>query len=985
MLPVDHSHNRFTPRAKVLELDLTNSYELQLLLNILKMMPPDVLHLGLPCGTCSRAREKPIPGAAHAPQPLRDALHPFGLPGITDLDAVKVSKANQVYSAAVEIMLQVFKSKCLVVIENPQRSWLWTVLAVLVKQTQNEEFIKWYFALVPVDFDSCMWGGKRAKATRFLCSNSSLNGMALQCDNSHTHAPWGFTASGTFATAEEAEYPTKLCKQYIACVLPLIEPSRIAFTVKQFRLDTLQGSAIQSPAHPQLVSDFHKVYFTDRSDNILVPHKILSSLPALDTGEEQTEQVDAKEDMSLDGPNNIKVGIYKSPEQHYREASKLQHPMEAMAGVPHELSSAVSFVLARSPLQVARHRLEQVKECISLAKSLDSREKELRGSMHASVNQVTCSKRIELFRELLKDIDFPDMSVVDALEQGVCLTGWEPESSLYTKRYNPPTLSVEALDSQAFWRRKVMLSKPPTEEELDKADALWAETVKEVELGFLSGPFTEEEVSEELQCQNWSASKRFLLLQGEEQKPRVIDDLKASGVNAAFGSTSYLNLQDADFLSCFLMFLSKSLATGEVVTPNSIVRNLNSAWYDHSGFQGRGVDLSKAYKQVSIHPSARRHAVIAVRQSSGAWSFFLSRSMPFRASASVFAFNKLSKAIWAILVVRFKVLCSVFFDDYPVVEHSLLTPSTTLLLDTFLDLLGWDHATTGKKAVPFSSLMTVLGVTFNLEHMHLGKFKVFNKAGRLERIIDLLLQVKQAGRMTSEQISVLQGFLGFAGRFVLGRALKRPMHVLSSASSWKDSHSKVRAFCDNTVACIKRLKPRYISVLANTVPILIYTDGAYENGVASWGAVVIDHYSSLAIVHHGKIPTEILDHWRTTVGQQLICQVELVAFALVRMHYESVMCNRACIAFIDNEAARFCLIKGGSPSKSMFQMVECLAVVDARSPSAVWYERVCAHSNLGDLPSRDQSEAAAGIIGGVSSGPIPFPKELLDAIFSDAP
>ena len=64
--------------------------------------------------------------------------------------------------------------------------------------------------------------------------------------------------------------------------------------------------------------------------------------------------------------------------------------------------------------------------------------------------------------------------------------------------------------------------------------------MKELDAGFLKGPFESEAgVSEFLGCNDWSLSQRFLLLQGAELKPRVIDNLKESAVNAAFGSTSY--------------------------------------------------------------------------------------------------------------------------------------------------------------------------------------------------------------------------------------------------------------------------------------------------------------------------------------------------------------------------------------------------------------------------------------------------------------
>lgn len=86
----------------------------------------------------------------------------------------------------------------------------------------------------------------------------------------------------------------------------------------------------------------------------------------------------------------------------------------------------------------------------------------------------------------------------------------------------------------------------------------------------------------------------------------------------------------------------------------------------------RGIGLSKAYKQINVHPAARTHAVVAVRKADGAWTYFVSRALPFGARTSAFAFNKLNKAIWHVLTCRLKVLCTVFYDDYPVIEHLLL-------------------------------------------------------------------------------------------------------------------------------------------------------------------------------------------------------------------------------------------------------------------------------------------------------------------------
>ena len=957
-IAVDCASNRFTPKTKILELDLTRPNELQLLIDLLQ----EAVRFGLPCGTCSRAREQAIPGMAKAPPPLRDSDFLLGLPNLSGLNQTKVQKANEVYRAAVQIMRAIFKRGPLVVIENPLRSWLWSLLALLVKQTKDDEFCAWYFNMQYVDFEACMFGSQRNKSTRFLCSSSILQPLQKRCDGSHVHAKWGYSKHAGFATAQEAEYTSDLCHQYIALIASQVAPERLIQTKKQFRLDSLQGTGLQATQHPQLIGDFSEIKSVADPSVLQQPCKIL---PATTAGEEVEQQ-----------GREVTVGIYKTMQQHVHEAKTLTHPIESSEGLPSCLKDATMTILTRSPGEAADLRVKGLRTCIEIAEQLKSAETTTRQAMDSEVSSVTVNKRIELFRRLLADISFPDLSIVDALQYGVRLTGWEPESQLYETRWNPPTLSVEMLDSQALWRRKAMMGKPMSEEERLLAPQLWKETLDEVERGFLTGPHTEKQISSIQNCNDWSASRRFLLLQGEEQKPRAIDDFKASAVNSAFGSSSYLNLQDADFLSSFLMHIGRIFSSGTDIHP---------AWANLGVFQGRGVDLSKAYKQVAVHPESRKHAVVAVRRESGDWSFFQSRSLPFGASASVFAFNKLTKGIWVILCTVLCIFCTVFYDDFPVVEHQCIAANTTKVLDTFLDLLGWLHATTGKKAAPFDAAMTVLGVTFTLSDLKLGKFKVGNKEGRVDRMIKLLCDIRDAETMKQDQVAVLQGLLGFAGRFVLGRSLKRPMHRLRSYESFMSNPRQLEAFCNNTIQTLKNSTPRFVSSELCSKPLLIYTDGAWEGGKATWGAVVIDTHSGTAFVHAGELPRELVEFWKNDVGEQLICQIELAAFVLIRHRYADVMRNRACIAFVDNEAARCCLVKGSSVSNSMFDLTDYVSLIDASSPCGIWYERVCTHSNIADLPSRGYSKLAAEMINGQDMGDIPFPSELIQALTQKRP
>ena len=123
--PIDHSSNRHSPKVKAVILDVANSQHLTILVSLLETCRPCYVH-GLPCGTCSRAREKPLPKHLQhrrAPQPLRSEKHLEGMPSLTGSDLLKVQMANSLYKAAVVILEICRRLGCCITIENPLRSW----------------------------------------------------------------------------------------------------------------------------------------------------------------------------------------------------------------------------------------------------------------------------------------------------------------------------------------------------------------------------------------------------------------------------------------------------------------------------------------------------------------------------------------------------------------------------------------------------------------------------------------------------------------------------------------------------------------------------------------------------------------------------------------------------------------------------------------------------------------------------------------------
>ena len=85
VLPVDRPRNVHKPEASLLTLDLCEADPQNCLLSIIHQIRPAAIHVVLPCGTGSRARQKPIPSSlrqqgAPAPRQLRDAMNPGANP-----------------------------------------------------------------------------------------------------------------------------------------------------------------------------------------------------------------------------------------------------------------------------------------------------------------------------------------------------------------------------------------------------------------------------------------------------------------------------------------------------------------------------------------------------------------------------------------------------------------------------------------------------------------------------------------------------------------------------------------------------------------------------------------------------------------------------------------------------------------------------------------------------------------------------------------
>ncbi|CAE7799744.1 unnamed protein product [Symbiodinium sp. CCMP2592] len=548
-----------------------------------------------------------------------------------------------------------------------------------------------------------------------------------------------------------------------------------------------------------------------------------------------------------------------------------------------------------------------------LVKKLSCSEKARHQALPDHMKKVLASKNLSLFEALLKEHAYWDMGVVQLMEKGVDLVGFQDTPPCYPQKIVPATMSRDEFLDSADWRRRALTTPGTRAPDAAQLAHLEQACQEEVDLGFMLGPYSEDQVSQLFGHTCWSCIRRFVL----EQKPgklRPIDDAKEALVNSASTSTMRLELEDADYLSAMALEVARRILA-DPSKPGAV------PWV------ARCLDLTKVYKQMCVSERDLQVSVVFFLDERGKPRYYVSHSLLFGCTSSVFAFNRVSKAISFLLNQMLLVPSSVFYDDFPLLSPSPTSDSATWATTALLDLLGWGHARVGKdtKGVPFAASFEVLGMSMQLDGVHRGRLTLQNKAGRIEQLVSLFQGFLDRGAITVHEAQVAHGLLNFSAGYVNGRALRLTCQELLrlTKASCPAPPKAIRSFCVNSIEALRALSPRVLSVWDSRAPIHIFTDGAWERGRAGIGAVIFDTASGKSWTYEGLVPEPLILRWEADVGTQLICQIELYAVVCLRWALASTFDHRRLIWWIDNESARYGLINGISDSDSAEALTVC--------------------------------------------------------------
>ncbi|OLP75775.1 hypothetical protein AK812_SmicGene44377 [Symbiodinium microadriaticum] len=623
---------------------------------------------------------------------------------------------------------------------------------------------------------------------------------------------------------------------------------------------------------------------------------------------------------------------------------------------------------------------------LRLYNKLNQMEKELRyeeARLHSTLpdhaREVVKGKNLLLWAKLLEETSFPDKGVFE-LMKGVDLVGKPDKSPLFETKEVPAKSSEALLLESAKWRRERLKSRDPHKGDVEATQQLWECTLKDRDNGFLCGPFYDEEsVKEHLGVDEFVCSRRFVIEQGtpEKLKLRPIDNYKEGGVNEAYHSLEKLALFDTDWMlamATYIARVSDSASCIEIVlsTGETLRGELHPFWRERKPvWQGRTLDLEKAYRQVPLSTGSLKLGVVMVTNpESGRPVFFVAQSLPFGASSSVFAFNRLSRSILHLSWTLVGMISGCFYDDFPLLEKDTSAKLTTESFEHLLRRIGWKYSCDPDKYKGFEDTFDPLGIRLTAKDIADGVVTLQNKASRLDKMKDAFIRFGLSGQWNLREVQSLQGQVNFALGFASGRALKMLQRALGSFIREPEvrTAADLRALCEFGIKLLENCKPQVFGCRGPERPVLIFTDAAYEKGVASYGVVLVDPFTSSRLVGGGKIAPALVDFWKLDSPDQVIGQAEAFAVVLARRALSRFITGRRVLYFIDNEGAREVLIKGSSKSRTLLLLGSIFFEMENKDQSLTWLERVPSASNIADAPSRGEiHETAARINGTVAT------------------
>ena len=443
--------------------------------------------------------------------------------------------------------------------------------------------------------------------------------------------------------------------------------------------------------------------------------------------------------------------------------------------------------------------------------------------------------------------------------------------------------------------------------------------MEERDKGWLAGPFKPSDP----ECPRL-LSNRFGVKQKE--KVRCVDYMSASLINSTTFAEKKVSLHSTDVIAS---------AVAEWCS-------VRSDCGKSAKLSAKSYDLKSAYKQIGMSAKSRPISGLVLKDPDGNPQVFQALALPFGATQSVYAFNRLSRCLWSIGVMLF---WTVFYDDFclftePCLERSWL----------------YDHA--GDKCTDFSTALHALGVKVCLSRLSDGVITIANTESGIKELVDALEDTVAKGRVSKSDARKIAGRMSFAVGQVFGRLAKACLKVFYSvieSRSNRLSEDMVRAM-EMYVFSLRHDPPRTIN-LAVLPCAYIYTDASLEpkdgSNVAGLGGVLVGP-AGVPMSFFLYFPTgSDLLKLGIDIDSKCIFLLEMLASCLAFKIWAASLKNINLVLYVDNEGAKSAMIAGSSNNRVANEMLKVQVRSECQFGMVPWISCAPSHSNISDHPWRE--------------------------------
>ena len=938
---VDHDKSR-SSGPHIALYDLNDRSQFDALVEFVRLEKHRIIwvHFAPSCGTASRARERPLKSLEkkgfRIPKPLRSDEFPLGVPGLQGTDKLRTETANITYARTAELATMLHEWGITISIENPLNSIFWLVpdIVTLLSRVAGFETV----------FDHCCHGGMRDKSTMWWSNRDWFVTLSQRCDGSHNHAKWNpqlIDGKLVFPTHQEASYPILLCQRLASIIKEqALHMGAQSIDNLQQQLETtsssghrfILGMLPRGKKFKPLVSEYgtyqkhifqanetklQEELFSNLPKGSKIMHRLLKrgilrdnaiftedgtneghhSNKSMGTVESNFDKIHCAMDGKFRDFEVLTVGIPREPMDFVARAVEAGHPRSMSIHLSDFVQEMLRENFECSPLTLLKKRAAFFWKWTARAKELSADESAYKKSLPPYLQSLHKKKKLLLWAEILKSLDYPDKSLLKHISEGFPISGWLPESNVFPKETRRPEYDVETVKKMASGLNKAILQQTLNQDRDETVEATWKSTVEELEKGWV---FLDNEAT----LDSFLLARRFGLKQRE--KIRVIDDCTIGGFNRTTGSREKLKLHAIDEVAAYVSWTMS-----------------NVKGFSTSDWVGKTYDLTSAYKQFGVSLADRNLLrILTLNPESGESVLLGTNSLPFGATGSVSAFLRVSLAIWFIGVRALGLCWTAFFDDYTLLSRKCLAKRSGSAAELLFDLLGIDFAREGKKCTEFNTTVSTLGVELNLCGPS-GEVLLGHTEKRKTELSEAVSEILRRGKIETKFAESLRGRMQWFEGYVFGRTAQRCVQTvgelsLRSSRSSTLTHYELRCFRDLHERVLQsppiEITPRVLDTW------IVFTDGACEGSdgkTGSIGGVLVDPLGRLTKYFSCEAPSTLMAKL-CEVSANPIYELELLPVLVAYLCWRKYLVSCQTVFYLDNDAARAGLTKalGASACRS---------------------------------------------------------------------